>query len=94
MKIYANRLRIERSFVEGDWVFLRLQPYRQKTVAMRSNLKHSPRFYGPLQVIKKIGEVAYKLDLPVDAKIHLVFYVSCLKKLGSHCVTSTNSTPS
>jgi hypothetical protein len=26
MKLYANKLRIERQFVEGDWVFLRLQP--------------------------------------------------------------------
>ena len=29
--------------------------------------------------------MAYRLKLPEDAKIHLVFYVSCLKpKLGEH----------
>jgi hypothetical protein len=85
MKIYVDRLRTKRSFVEEDWVFLILQPYRQKTIAMHSNLKLFPRFYGPFQVIKKIGEVAYKLDFPIDAKIHLVFHVSYLKKkLGSH----------
>jgi hypothetical protein len=85
MKLYADKLKTERSFVEGDWVFLRLKLYCQKTIAMRSNLKLFPRFYGPFQVIKKIGLVAYKLNLPVDVKIHPVFHVSCLKKkLGSH----------
>lgn len=47
MKIYADKRRIEREFTEGDWVYLRLQPYRQKLVAHCRNLKLSPHFYGP-----------------------------------------------
>jgi hypothetical protein len=38
MNVYANKNCTEREFQEGDWVYLRLQPYRQKSVAMRKNL--------------------------------------------------------
>lgn len=83
MKKFADLKRTERSFEKGDWVYLRLQPYKQQTVAQRRNMKLSPRFYGPFQVVEKIGGAAYKLLLPEDSKIHPVFHVSCLKeKLG------------
>lgn len=85
MKHYVDAHRSERSFDVDDWVFLRLQPYRQTSLAIRRDLKLAPKFYGPYQVIEKIGSVAYKLQLPTNSSIHPVFHVSMLEKqLGQH----------
>jgi hypothetical protein len=82
MKQQADKHRSEREFEVGDWVFLRLQPFRQKSMCKKLG-KLSPKFYGPYKVIQRVGMVAYKLELPEGACIHPVFHVSFLKaKLG------------
>ena len=43
--------------------------------------KQAPRYIGPFKILKKVGVVAYRLELPEEmSDIHNVFHVSQLKK--------------
>ena len=66
-----------------------LEPYRQSNLKKSGAEKLKPWYYGPFRVIRRVGEVAYELELPVDNKVHNIFHVSCLKKaLGHHVAPS------
>jgi hypothetical protein len=76
MTIIANRRRSDRSFEVMDFVYLKLQPYKQQSTAARVSHKLVAKYYGPYQVLVKVGTVAYKLNLPPQSMIHPVFHVS------------------
>ena len=89
MKVQADKHRSERELQVGDLVYLRLVPYRLQSLAPHSYHKLLPKFYGPYEVLDKMGPVAYKLKLPEGCKIHPIFHVSCLKKhLGAQVTPS------
>ncbi|GJS97870.1 retrotransposable element Tf2 [Tanacetum coccineum] len=80
MKSHADKGRTDKKFDCGDWVFLKLQPHRQVSLKQGKQNKLSPKLFGPFKVIQRIGEMAYKLEVPSNSQIHNVFHVSKLKK--------------
>lgn len=85
---HVNSHRRDISFHVGDLVFLRLQSYRQHSLARRRFNKLSLRFFCPYKIIRCTGPMAYELELPTSLKVHLVFHISLLRKAyGQHDVT-------
>ena len=79
MKAIMDGHRRDHEFHIGDWVLVKLWPYRQTTVSGVAHSKLAKRFYGPFQIIERMGPVAYKLALPEHSCIHPIFHCSILK---------------
>ncbi|KFK40399.1 hypothetical protein AALP_AA3G368400 [Arabis alpina] len=93
MKRQADKHRREVEFQVGDMVYLKLKPYRQKSLARRSNEKLSARYYSPYEVLARVGEVAYKLKLLAEAKVHHTYHVSQLKLAKGSLLTPADLPP-
>ncbi|GJX96878.1 putative reverse transcriptase domain-containing protein [Tanacetum coccineum] len=79
-KSYADKRRKPLEFSVGDYVLLKVSPWKG-VVRFGKKEKLASRFVGPFELIKKIGSVAYKLDFPEELDgVHDTFYVSNLKK--------------
>ncbi|GJV39704.1 hypothetical protein Tco_1418144 [Tanacetum coccineum] len=52
----------------------------ERELQFRASQKLSAEYYGPFQVIAKVGAVAYTLKVLPNAAIHPTFHVSLLKK--------------
>ena len=62
MKQQEDQHHSEHSFNLREWVFLRLQPYKQMSLKKtKKDNKLSPQYYDPYKVLQKIGSMAYKL---------------------------------
>nr|GEY78776.1 putative reverse transcriptase domain-containing protein [Tanacetum cinerariifolium] len=67
-------------FQVRDKVMLKVLPWK-RVVRFGKRGKLNPRYVGPFKVLERIGDVAYKLDLPEElSRVHNTFHVSNLKK--------------
>ena len=79
-KSYADRRRSELEFLVGDFVLLKVSPWKG-VIRFRKRGKLGPRYIGPFRVIARVGRVAYRLELPAElGQIHDTFHVSQLRK--------------
>ncbi|CAN4123272.1 unnamed protein product [Withania somnifera] len=88
-KSYADIRRRGLEFSIGDWVFLKVSPMKG-VMRFGKKGKHSPHYIGPYKIIRRYGQVAYKLELPQELSIvHPVFHVSMLRRcIGDpSCIT-------
>ncbi|KAA3486447.1 reverse transcriptase [Gossypium australe] len=82
-KSYADIKWKEIKFAVGDQVFLKVSPWK-KVMRFGRKGKLSPRFIGPYRVLKRVGPVAYQLELPSELQqMHDVFHVSMLHRYRS-----------
>ncbi|OMO89160.1 reverse transcriptase [Corchorus capsularis] len=84
----ANKGRKEVIFEPGDWVWLHL---RKERFPEKRKSKLLPRGDGPFQVLERINNNAYKLDLPSEyGNVSATFNVSDLSLFDSDADLRTN----
>ncbi|GJX71205.1 putative reverse transcriptase domain, ribonuclease H-like domain, aspartic peptidase domain protein [Tanacetum coccineum] len=77
---YASIRRKPLEFQVGDRVMLKVSP-QKGVIRFKKRGKINPRYIGPFKILKRVGPVAYKLELPEElSNVHSTFHVSNLKK--------------
>uniref|UniRef100_A0A2N9G1L0 Integrase catalytic domain-containing protein n=1 Tax=Fagus sylvatica TaxID=28930 RepID=A0A2N9G1L0_FAGSY len=71
----ANKGRRQVIFEPSDWVWVHM---RKERFPARRRSKLHPRGDGPFQILEKINDNAYKVDLPGEYKVSATFNVSDL----------------
>ncbi|GKD90188.1 hypothetical protein Tco_1365695, partial [Tanacetum coccineum] len=81
---YANVRRKPLEFQVGYRVMLKVSS-RKGVIRFEKRGKLNPRYIRPFKILKRVGPVAYKLELPEElSNVHSSFYISNLKKCLSY----------
>nr|GEW01061.1 hypothetical protein [Tanacetum cinerariifolium] len=79
-KSYADKRTKPIEFNVGDLVMLKVSPWKG-VMRFKNKRKLSPRFIWLFKILKRVGEVAYTLELPEEIRgIHNTFHMSYLRK--------------
>ncbi|XP_070032550.1 uncharacterized protein [Nicotiana tomentosiformis] len=79
-KSYADQKACDLSFMVGEKVFLKVSSMKG-IMRFGKNGKLIPRFIGPFEVLRRVGDFSYEFALaPSLSGVHLFFYVSMLRK--------------
>ncbi|KAM2170704.1 hypothetical protein ACFX1R_035872 [Malus domestica] len=75
----GKRVLVGPKIVDETTQNIQLSPWRG-VVRFGKKCKLSPRYIGPYVITERVGEVAYRLELPPElSKVHDIFHVSMLR---------------
>ena len=78
-KVYADKNMTAREFKVGKHVLLKVKA-KKSSLKLGSCTKLAAIFYGPFEILYRIGTVPCMLAFPASMNVHNVFHVSLLKK--------------
>ena len=73
-------------------MFIKVRP-KKSSLILGSCAKLAPRYFGTFEILSRVGQVAYQLELPPNLRVHNVFHISILKKYvhdDTHVVNSND----
>ncbi len=82
-KEYYNRSHQPLFMKVGDWAMIKLLKGYSIPSSVGVTKKLTQQYVGPFRIIKRVGCLAYKLDIPNDWRIHPVFSVAQLEPAPS-----------
>lgn len=92
-KFHYDKKHRPLEFTLGEWVWLHLVHPRMVSLNVQGLGKLGPKFYGPIQIVECVGDVAYKLALPPGTCVHDIFHIGLLKLFKGATPTKAGKLP-